>query len=419
MLAEGFNGEGIRGIIPNSANVDLRIARVFGDQAMAMAKTSTIEKAMEWCADEGAKVINMSLASDSESYNSQRLIDRFVLEENILLVGASGNWAEETPTDPSYPAAYENVISVGSIGRDWKRSVFSQYGPTLDLVAPGDDTLSTVPSSALIDDESITLDAGPMAFTPVPNSLIEGPLVDCGNGENLCQEAAGKVCLMEAKDTTFLVMAQNCEDGGGVGLVIYPGDLSENLDSAYMDLSYKGSISVVTVSRESGLRLSAKSGRPAKISFTVPAYRTASGTSMSTAHVSGVIARLWGALPQCTNLQIREALETTAFDLGPEGRDDEYGYGLVQALSAYHWLLDQPPPCGSGEGSGGFEPQIDPDSPSENKLRPVDQRKIPSQHIKQGLMLCNGPFCKALEGAGRRLYHGLRLDIESQAQSNV
>lgn len=423
MLAEGFNGEGIRGIIPNNANVNLLIARVFGDESMAMAKTSTIEKAMEWCADQGARVINLSLAGTSQSLNSQRLIDRFVMEENIILVGASGNAGVQNPTEPSYPASYENVISVGSIGSDLTRSPFSQYGEFLDLVAPGDETYSTVPSFAFYDDQQTEFDAGPMAFTPIPNSLITGHLFDCGQGDVLCTGATGKVCLMEFAfpDLGFKPMAINCQAAGGVGLVVYPATLSESLDSAYMDaMEGEISISVVTVSRENGLRLLAKRGKTANISFNTPSYRNASGTSMSAAHVSAVIARIWGARPQCSNAQVRAAIEETALDLGAPGRDDVYGHGLVQAISAYHYLLDQPAPCGVDGGSGGFEPENEPVAKTtliENPERPVSQMKAPTTEHKKDLMICKKhPFCPGSPGAARRLRHGLRGQAEHEAE---
>jgi subtilisin family serine protease len=62
MMAQGNNNQGSRGIIPQARDdgVCLLVARVFGDGPMASAKTSTVEMAAEWCADQGAQVINLS-----------------------------------------------------------------------------------------------------------------------------------------------------------------------------------------------------------------------------------------------------------------------------------------------------------------------------------------------------------------------
>lgn len=393
MVAEGYNGEGLRGIIPRNAGFNLLIARVFGDEMLPSALTSTIEHAVEWCADNGADLVNLSLASVESSINSEEIYRNLVEQENILVVAAAGNRGN---SEPSYPASYEHVISVGSIDHDMTRSSYSQYGSALDFVAPGRDIYSTVPSSGVFDNEAARLDAGPMAFTPVPNDLIEGEIHNCGLGDVTCEDASGKVCLMEhTPGISFETMAIHCERGGGIGLIVYPGFGAEDLVDAVMDLTYQGSISVVTVSRDSGLRLLEKRGTHASISFTVPSYREVSGTSMSAAHVTGLLAKLWAARPECTNAQLRTALEATALDLGDPGRDDQFGHGLVQGAAAYNYLLNQPPPCGSpgGSGSGGFIPDGS-EGPTGNILR----RKTPrSEHKTRICRPLNHPFCQVTE----------------------
>ncbi|MFC3033843.1 S8 family serine peptidase [Pseudoalteromonas fenneropenaei] len=67
-------------------------------------------------------------------------------------------------------------------------------------------------------------------------------------------------------------------------------------------------------------------------------YRSISGTSMATPHVSGVAALVWSHFPQCSNSQIRAALNATAKDKGAAGRDTSYGYGIVRAKAAYDYL---------------------------------------------------------------------------------
>ena len=55
---------------------------------------------------------------------------------------------------------------------------------------------------------------------------------------------------------------------------------------------------------------------------------------MATPHVAGVAALVWSCQPSATNVQVRNALTTTALDLGTTGRDNYYGFGLVQTLEA-------------------------------------------------------------------------------------
>lgn len=60
-------------------------------------------------------------------------------------------------------------------------------------------------------------------------------------------------------------------------------------------------------------------------------YEVVEGTSASAAHVAGVAALVWSHNLSLTNEQVRGALQSSAVDLGAEGRDPFYGFGLVQA----------------------------------------------------------------------------------------
>ena len=63
-------------------------------------------------------------------------------------------------------------------------------------------------------------------------------------------------------------------------------------------------------------------------------YRVGSGTSFAAAYVSGVAALLIERNPSLDPDGVRKALMTTARDLGPKGRDDQFGAGLTDALKA-------------------------------------------------------------------------------------
>jgi hypothetical protein len=70
-------------------------------------------------------------------------------------------------------------------------------------------------------------------------------------------------------------------------------------------------------------------------------YQITTGTSVAAAEVSGVIALMLERKPNATPDEIRRALQATARDLGPRGRDDDFGWGLVDPYLAM-LALDNP-----------------------------------------------------------------------------
>src|SRR5262245_16785048 len=67
-------------------------------------------------------------------------------------------------------------------------------------------------------------------------------------------------------------------------------------------------------------------------------YQLSTGTSVAAAHVRGVVALLLARKPDLTPEAVRRILLSSATDLGPKGRDDQFGAGLTDAYRAVQSL---------------------------------------------------------------------------------
>jgi subtilisin family serine protease len=71
-------------------------------------------------------------------------------------------------------------------------------------------------------------------------------------------------------------------------------------------------------------------------------YTNATGTSLAAPHVAGALALLLSEFPNMTADRQEAALESGAVDLGASGPDNTYGFGRIDVLAAYNWLLNTP-----------------------------------------------------------------------------
>jgi hypothetical protein len=70
-------------------------------------------------------------------------------------------------------------------------------------------------------------------------------------------------------------------------------------------------------------------------------YRYLSGTSMASPHVAGSLAIVGEVCPTCSPTELRQVLRDTAIDLGEEGYDIIFGYGLVDLVAAVDTFLPE------------------------------------------------------------------------------
>jgi len=124
--------------------------------------TSDIIDGVYWAADRGANVISMSLGGGSKSSAFQSAIT-YAWNKGAIVVAAAGNSSTSTP---SYPAAYDNVVSVASTTSSDVMSSFSNYGSSwVDVAAPGSSIYATR------DGGGMTTMSGTSMATPVVAGL--------------------------------------------------------------------------------------------------------------------------------------------------------------------------------------------------------------------------------------------------------
>lgn len=116
------------GLAPGAQILDIRVADAEGN-----ALGSVLAQGIIMATDCGAQVINISLGGYGDSALLADAV-QYAFQRGAVVVAAAGN---EAYTQLAIPAAYETVVSVGSVDATGKQAYFSNSGQGLDLVAPG------------------------------------------------------------------------------------------------------------------------------------------------------------------------------------------------------------------------------------------------------------------------------------------
>ena len=136
VLANGNNGIGYAGVNWNSKIMVCKVRTSNNG-----TNVSWWADAIYYAVDNGANVINMSLASSSPNALLEEAVN-YAYDHNVSVVAAAGN---DNSDSVQYPSGYENAFAIGATDPDDTRSVpfegnpgsGSNYGPHLDFVAPG------------------------------------------------------------------------------------------------------------------------------------------------------------------------------------------------------------------------------------------------------------------------------------------
>jgi subtilisin family serine protease len=128
------NGTGTAGVAWRSRIIPVKVLASNGSGTDA-----DVVEGIQWAVAHGADVINLSLGGEGRSAAIDQWVD-YALDHDVAVVAAAGNDGVDTP---NYPAASPGVVSVGATDRTGQLAHFSNWGDTVDLVAPGMDIAST------------------------------------------------------------------------------------------------------------------------------------------------------------------------------------------------------------------------------------------------------------------------------------
>jgi subtilisin family serine protease len=336
-IAAADNDIGVVGVAPQA---DLLIARVMDNNGTG--QTSWLISGIEWAVDNNAKVISMSLGSYDHSSALETACNN-ALAAGTLLVAAAGN---DNISTPLYPAALDSVISVMAIDQNKNKASFSNYGSTIALAAPGVSVYSTVAPIDSTNSTGATADAVWSSTSHNANVLIgtatgtvSETICNCGlatgdDQENTCPDSvAGNIAHIRRGNITFALKVAHARSKGAIGAII-SNNVSGNFNGTLNDGT---PLVVVSISQADGdeLQTLAESDITGTASVNANLYAYYSGTSMACPHVSGVAALVFAAddyniAPE----EVSDILFNSAQDLGTPGRDNTFGYGLVDAKAA-------------------------------------------------------------------------------------
>jgi type VII secretion-associated serine protease mycosin len=167
-------GNGAFGLAPGAKILPIRVpdgGEKGSRQDQADAYQQPASEAIRFAADHNAKIINISQGVIA---GSDQLTDavKYALDKGALIFAGTGN---DGDSDLAFPAATPGVVAVGAVDKNGKKTKVSQYGPQVDLVAPGEDIVASCTSETRVCESSGTSDATAIASASAALLWAEHP----------------------------------------------------------------------------------------------------------------------------------------------------------------------------------------------------------------------------------------------------
>jgi subtilisin family serine protease len=400
VAARGDNGIGISGVAWRASLIPVRVL-----DNMNVGTCSQIADGMAFAAQQGARVVNLSLGSPTPCQPERDVIDS---APGVLFVVAAMNDSLDVDQAPSYPCNYPspNIICVAATDEHDQLASFSNYGAqNVDLAAPGDNILSAFVQwgpKEVISDEGFEAPLGSdwvtggdpntwgRSFTYVHSgawSLSDSPSGQYANNSDTFAALTG-IDLSGKRDCAASVYARTALSDDDVLL----GETSPDLQawgrritalSGTSDGFQRWLIDLSELEGHAGGGLAFRlvtngSGTDEGVAlddlqvFCVPVLTNLTGapdefaidwgTSMATPHVTGTAALLLSLAPQLTAAQLKQVILATVDPL-PSLAGKTVTSGRLDAASAVG-LVAQALAHAGGATSSPAPPVSTPDQPA-------------------------------------------------------
>lgn len=134
--ARGNNQKGIAGVVWYCRILPVRVADHQG-----LATYEQLANGIQYAADQGAKIINLSLGATAYSKILHQAV-KYASDKGCLLIGAAGN---DKANSPVYPACFEEVMCVVATNGENRLTLNTNVPKEAEIAAPGKDIFATWP----------------------------------------------------------------------------------------------------------------------------------------------------------------------------------------------------------------------------------------------------------------------------------
>lgn len=356
VIAAADNAFGTVGVAPSARLWSVKTMNMDADPRPIKVPNTTVA-GFEWVIEKkheigGHWIVNCSFAAGNRIPEEEAVIERAIADDILVIAGAGNANRGMDPHLVVYPAGFEGVLGVGAVDRNKNIAWFSLRGPHVSVVAPGVNVLSEMvrdqgEASIVTTDDGYFVGAG-ITGRYVTSGEVSGTLVDCGSGgRNECpKRQPGFIAFVRSSPALSMNAQANNVIDSGAAAVVFEAERDATPSGTLVDDGDPDSLTrrwpiAIELYFDDAEELLARSGRTVRLEHSYGDYTAWGGTSFATPHVAGVAALLWSLKPSATAADIRNAITATAIDLGPPGRDDTFGYGLVDALAAAQILAPE------------------------------------------------------------------------------